>query len=74
MKMQEQMNELTATLEHAGISFEQHMGSMVTFQIAGGECQVFPSQTYDGKLFVRYTGTARVDTADDALRLCGVIE
>lgn len=74
MKMQEQMRELTCSLEHAGIDFEQHMGGMVTFQIAGGECQVFPSQTYDGKLFVRYTGTARVDTAEDALRLCGVVE
>lgn len=73
MKMQGQMTTLTDVLTEIGVEFERHEGGMVTFQNAGGECAVFPSQTYDGKLFVRYSGSRRVDTAIDALIACGVL-
>lgn len=73
MKMREQMENLTKTLESMGVEFEQHEGGMVTFQNGSGECTVFPSQTYDGKLFVRYVGEKRVDTAIDALIACGML-
>lgn len=73
MKMQEEMDRLTAALDEMGVAYESHEGGMVTFQANGGECNVFPSQTYDGKLFVRYTGKARVDTAMDALLKCGLL-
>lgn len=74
MKMKEQMDKLTEALAEIGIDFESHEGGMVTFQCNGGECSVFPSQTYDGKLFVRYVGQVRVDTATDALIACGVLK
>jgi hypothetical protein len=73
MKMQGQMENLTKTLESIGIEFEQHEGGMVTFRDHGRDCTVFPSQTYDGKLFVRFTAETRVDTAIDALVACGVL-
>jgi hypothetical protein len=73
MKMQEQMERLVAALDELGVTYEQAENGMVTFQNSGGECQVFPSQTYDGKLFVRYVGHARVDTAIDALIRCGML-
>jgi hypothetical protein len=73
MKMQEQMENLAKTLESMGVEFEQHEGGMVTFKNNSGECCVFPSQTYDGKLFVRYIGETRVDTAIDALIACGML-
>lgn len=74
MKMREQMENLTKTLESMGVEFKQHEGGMVTFQNASGECRVFPSQTYDGLLKVRFSGEGRVGTADAALRLCGVLQ
>ena len=73
MKMREQMENLTKALEDMGVGFEQHEGGMVTFQNGSGECTVFPSQSYDGKLFVRYIGETRVDTAIDALIACGML-
>ena len=73
MKMREQMENLTNALESMGVGFEQHEGGMVTFQNGSGECTVFPSQSYDGKLFVRYIGETRVDTAIDALIACGML-
>ena len=73
MKMREQMENLTKALEDMGVGFERHEGGMVTFQNGSGECTVFPSQTYDGKLFVRYIGETRVDTAIDALIACGML-
>ena len=71
--MREQMENLTKALEDMGVGFEQHEGGMVTFQNGSGECTVFPSQSYDGKLFVRYIGETRVDTAIDALIACGML-
>ena len=60
-------------LDGAGIDWEQH-SPYISFDAGKGECWVFPSQSYDGKLFVRYVGTTRVDTAEEAMALCGVID
>ena len=73
MKMQGEMERLTKALDRLGIDHQEHEGGMVTFPNGSGDCYVFPSQTYDGKLFVRYSAETRVETATDVLIACGVI-
>ena len=72
MKMAEEMEALKGMLEVAGVAYEEH-NPYISFSNGNGECWVFPSQTYDGKLAVQYVGRARVHTAKEALRLCGVV-
>ena len=60
-------------LEENGIAYEEH-NPFVSFSNEHGECWVFPSQTFDGKLCVRYTTKTWCDTAESALLQCGVIE
>lgn len=60
-------------LSDAGVAYEIHR-PFVSFSNEHGECWVFPSQTYDGKLCVRHTEKTWCATAEDALRTCGIIE
>ena len=68
----EQMDRLKDQLEGLGIPYEKH-APYVSFDNGDGECWVFPSQTYDNTLVVRYTKRGRCSTAEEALRLCGMI-
>lgn len=68
-----QMETLVRTLEHMGVEFEQREGGVVAFCSNGSECVVFQSRAHDGKLFVRYEGSALVDTAADAMVMCGLL-
>lgn len=70
--MEGQMRELVDALTERGIRFRVHEGGMVTFRNGSGECQVFPSQTYDGMLFVRHAEATRVGTAAQAIDACGL--
>ena len=70
-KMQEQMDRLREALEGLGVPYEKH-APYVSFDNGDGECWVFPSQTYDDELVVRYAGRVRVKSADEALRACGM--
>lgn len=69
-----EMERVKATLDAAGIEWEQRGEGtpIVQFDNGSGDCWVFPSQTYDGKLCVRYSRKVLVDTAGEALRACGV--
>ena len=70
-RIESEMERLKEALDKRGISWEQH-NPFVSFSNSEGECWVFPSQTYDGKLCVRYTGKTWCDTAEEALKACGV--
>ena len=69
-----EMERVKATLDAAGIDWEQRGEGtpIVQFDNGSGDCWVFPSQTYDGKLCVHYSRKVLVETADEALRACGV--
>lgn len=71
-----EMERLKSLLDSVGIEWEQRGEGtpIVTFSNDDGDCWAFPSQTYDGKMCVRFTRKAWVDTADEALKLCGVIQ
>lgn len=70
--MQWQMDRLKETLEGKGIPYEKH-APYVSFDNGDGECWVYPSQTYKDQLVVRYVKKARVGSAEEALRLCGLV-
>ena len=72
MKMESEMRAIEATLTARGIEYERNEGGMITFSNSDGGCHIFPSQTYDGKLFVRHSLGERVSTAKEALALCGI--
>lgn len=71
-----EMERLKQMLTELGIEWEENGEGtpVVFFKHRYGTCIAFPSQTYDGKMCVRYESKAHVDTADEALRICGVIE
>lgn len=71
-----EMEKLKEMLDEVGIDWEQRGEGtpIVNFRNLDGDCWAFPSQTYDGKMCVRYTRKAWVETAEEALRLCGVVE
>jgi len=71
--MQEQMDSLKEMLSGMGVEYEQH-APFVNFDNGDGECMVFPSLTYDGKLVVRYTRKVWCDTAEEALKACGLCQ
>lgn len=66
-----QMGRLKELLDAKGIGWEQHL-PYVSFKNDSGECWVFPSQTHDGELCVRHTSRTRCETAEQALKACGV--
>lgn len=70
-----EMERVKMLLDNANIDWEQRGEGtpIVQFDNGTGDCWVFPSQTYDGKLCVRFARKEWVDTADDALKVCGVI-
>lgn len=67
-----EMERLKTLLDTAGIDWEQRGEGTPIVQFDNGNCWVFPSQTYDGKLCVRYSRKEWVDTAEEALAVCGV--
>lgn len=71
-----EMERVKLLLDNANIDWEQRGEGtpIVQFDNGTGDCWVFPSQTYDGKLCVRFTRKVLVDTADEALKACGVID
>ena len=70
-----EMERLKELLDKNGIDWEQSgTMSLVTFDGPNGQCIAFPSQTYDGKMCLSYTTKAWCDTAEEALRLCGVLD
>lgn len=71
-----EMERVKLLLDNANIDWEQRGEGtpIVQFDNGTGDCWVFPSQTYDGKLCVRFTHKVLVDTADEALKACGVID
>lgn len=70
-----EMERVKLLLDNANVDWEQRGEGtpILQFDNGTGDCWVFPSQTYDGKLCVRFTRKSWVDTAEDALRACGVI-
>ena len=71
-----EMERLKELLDKNGIDWEQSGEGtpVLNFRNHDGDCWVFPSQTYDGKMCVRFARKAWVDTAEEALRLCGVLD
>jgi len=70
-----EMEKLKELLDKNGIDWEQSgTMSMVSFDGPNGTCFAFPSQTYDGKMCVRFETKAWCDTAEEALKLCGVLD
>lgn len=71
-----EMERLKAMLTDHGIEWEERGEGtpVVSFRNGYGSCFAFPSQTCDGKMCVHYESKALVDTADEALRICGVTE
>ena len=61
-----------AMLDERGIPYEEH-NPFISFNNGDGECWVFPSQTYDEKLAVHFSRKTRCDTAEQALRACGIM-
>ena len=68
----DEMERVKELLDKIGIEWEQHT-PFVSFSNGDGECWVFPSQTYDGKLCVRYAGKGWCETAEETLALCGIV-
>lgn len=68
-----EMERLKTLLDMAGIDWEQRGEGTPIVQFRNGDCWVFPSQSFDGKLCVRYSRKEWVDTAEEALAVCGVI-
>ena len=66
-----QMDLIKAKLDDLGIGWEQH-GIFIEFPNEQGECVVFPSQRYDGKIFIQCVMNKWADTADEVLTICGV--
>ena len=58
-------------LDERGIQYEVHR-PFISFDNGEGETWVFPSQTYGGKLCVRYVKKEWHNNAEDALMACGV--
>lgn len=71
-----EMEKLKLMLTEFGVEWEERGEGtpVVSFKNGYSNCIAFPSQTYDGKMCVHYEMKAHVDTAEDALRICGVIE
>ena len=71
-----EMERLKQLLDDNSIEWEERGEGtpVVSFKRGASNCYAFPSQTYDGKMCVRYEAKAWVDTADEALKLCGVVE
>lgn len=69
-----EMERVKELLDKQNIDWEQRGDGtpIVQFDNGSGDCWVFPSQTYDGKLCVRYSRKVLVETADEALMACGV--
>lgn len=69
-----EMEHIKKLLSGIGVAWEQRGEGtpIVKFNNGIGECWVFPSQTYDGKLCVRFTRKELVETAEDAIMACGV--
>lgn len=70
------MERLKSMLTDAGVEWEERGEGtpVVWFRNGYSSCFAFPSQTYDGKMCIHYESKKLVDTADEALRVCGVIE
>ena len=71
MLTQREFEALKKALTERGIAFEEH-DPFILFSGTFGKCMVFPSQTYDDKLVVKYEAKLRVNTAIDALQVCGI--
>lgn len=71
-----EMERLKQMLTEAGVEWEERGEGtpIVSFRHGTSNCRAFPSQTYDGKMCVSYEAKAWVDTAEEALGLCGVID
>ena len=71
-----EMEKLKQMLTESGVEWKERGGSapVVSFKNGHYNCFAFSSQTYDGKMCVHYETKAYVDTAEEALRICGVIE
>ena len=68
-----ELERVCKLLEGMGIEYEVH-NPFVSFKNGFGDCFIFPSQTYDGKLRITYAAPAWCDTADEALTICGILE
>lgn len=60
-------------LDENGISYEIHR-PFISFDNGEGETWVFPSQTHDNKLCVRFIKKEWCETAEEALAACGVLD
>ena len=69
-----EMERLKRMLTDKGVKWEERGEEVVRFISGSSSCFAFPSQTHDGKMCVHYEAKAWVDTADEALKLCGVID
>lgn len=68
-----EFEKLVAWLEEKGVEYSVNEPSYVLFDNVTGECMVFPSQTFDGKLVAVYQVKERHDTAEEVLKACGLI-
>lgn len=71
MLTQREFEALKKALTERGIAFEEH-NPFILFSGPFGQCMVFPSQTYDDKLVVKYEVKKHVNTAIDVLHACGI--
>ncbi len=73
-EIEREFEKVKQMLDDKGIPYEVHRPFISFMDMTGNECTVFPSQSYDDKLVVSYRRKKRVDSAEEALRACGVIE
>lgn len=67
-----EFERVKAMLDERGIPYEGP-NPFISFDNGDVECWVFPSQTYDEKLAVHFSRETRCDTAEQALRVCGIM-
>lgn len=72
-RTREEFERMKAMLDEMGVDYEVTFPAYLSFTNENGDCMAFPSQTYDDKLVVFYHVKEWCDTAEDALRACGVM-
>lgn len=68
-----EMDRVAELLDKLGVEYEHKVPSFILFENQVGQCMAFPSQTYDDKLVVVYEAKARCATAEELLKVCGVM-
>lgn len=69
--MRDEVLALRKALDRMGVEHED-TNEITSFLNSDGECTVFPSVQLEGELFVTFTVSDYVATAEDAIRLCRV--